>query len=224
MFSQGSGGGPKSDVLGNSNLSKHHSRHHKIGSKHAAPPNNIPPFRVPLAYPQAFPPFFHPVISGPHLPVPDYGYQPYPPPFPNVAPHMVNAGCETPLQAFIPSNPPIVGNDANKSFPPPPRGDPSAWHNHGGGYNSQRPNAPESARRFNQGWRHQRGLNPRDNMSARQSVGRKAFSRPVQPFFGPAPGYINGPVFPGGYSGVIDLSRVCYFLSLCFDEIIFSEF
>ncbi|XP_078445119.1 LA RNA-binding protein isoform X2 [Wolffia australiana] len=164
---QGSEGSHKADLPGNINTSKNHPRQHKSTPKHAPPPNIIPPYRVPLAYPQPFPPFYHPVVPGPHLPVPDYGYQAYPPPFPNVRPHMVNPNWEAPMQNFVPP------------------------------HDSQRLNQDPSARRLNPSWRQHRGLNPRDGINTRQGVGRKGFARPVQPFLGPAPGYINGPVFPG---------------------------
>ncbi|MQL97058.1 hypothetical protein Taro_029747 [Colocasia esculenta] len=193
---QGSGG--KSDGFGNSNpSSRHHSQHHhKLGPKHAASPNNIAPFPAPLSYHQPMPPFLPPIVPGPPLPLHEYGYQPYPPSFPSVEPRMVSSGSGTPMQGFIPAIPPR-GIDANRSFPPPPRGDPNVWHNHGGNYTNRRHNAQEPARRFNPGWRHQRAFNPRENVNMQQNIGPKTFVRPVQPVFGPAPGYMSGPGFPG---------------------------
>lgn len=197
-FFQGSGGLPKSDGFGNSNpSSRHHTQHHhKLGPKHAPSPNNTP-FPTHLTYHQPIPPFLPPIVPGPPLPLHEYGYQPYPPPFPSVEPHMVSSGCGTPMQAFIPPIPPR-GVDANRSFPPPPRGDPNVWHNHGGNY-SRRHNAQESARRFNPSWRQQRVFGPRENVNMQQNMGPKTFVRPVQPVFGPAPGYMGGPGFPGNF-------------------------
>lgn len=139
------------------------------------------------------PPVFRPVVPAPHLPAHEYTYrQPCPPLFPNAELHVVKSTCETPMPVFIQPGQ-RGGVDANRSFHPPPRGDPNAY---GGNFVTRRRNMQDIGGRFNPRWRHQPSFNPRDNIVQQP----RAFVRPAPPFFGPAPGFINGPAFPGNIS------------------------
>ncbi|XP_058079783.1 la-related protein 1A isoform X2 [Magnolia sinica] len=183
----GSVGLHKSDGFGSSNRPNRH--HQKPGAKRNVPPNGFPPFPIPLPYHQPpMAPVFHPLIPAPRLPVHEYAYRPYPRPFPNPEPHMVKSGCDTHMQPFIPPGQ-GGGLDANRSFHPlaPPRGDPS------GNFASRQYNVQEPGTHFNHAWRHG-AFNPRDDFNMQQP---RAFVRPPPAFFGPAPGFINGPGFPG---------------------------
>eukprot|EP00268_Persea_americana_P063695 TRINITY_DN8292_c0_g1_i1.p1 TRINITY_DN8292_c0_g1~~TRINITY_DN8292_c0_g1_i1.p1 ORF type:complete len:682 (+),score=141.97 TRINITY_DN8292_c0_g1_i1:378-2423(+) len=167
---------------------------HKSVSKRNASTTGVPPppFPVPLTYQQPLmPPVGHTVIPPHHFPVHEYPYPTYPGPFPNAEPHLVKPGSETSVPPFIlPSHGRGGGIDANRAFRPP-QVDPSA-------YNGNFPNgwhaAQEPGGRFNYAWRHHRAFNPRDNVNMQHP---RAFIRPPPPFFGPAPGFINGPSFPG---------------------------
>ncbi|XP_004149652.1 LOW QUALITY PROTEIN: la-related protein 1A [Cucumis sativus] len=153
------------------------SHHQKPGSKRN--PNGAPHVSVPLPYHQPpMPPLFPPILHPPHLAVPGYAYQPRP--VAGVEVHMIKPGNETSVQAFVP---PVE---------PPPRGDPSGYVV---GIHNRRPNMQESGVHWNHGWHHQRGFNPRDNMSMQHGAGPRPFIRP--PFFSPAPGFMVGPSFPG---------------------------
>uniref|UniRef100_A0A5B7AQ06 Putative la-related protein 1A n=1 Tax=Davidia involucrata TaxID=16924 RepID=A0A5B7AQ06_DAVIN len=176
--------------LGNpSPLHKHLPlRQQKSGSKHN--PNGAPPFPVPLPYHQpSIPPVFHTMIPAAHIPVPGYAYQPCPGPFPSVETQLVKSGCENPMQAFVP---PVNGIDANRSVPAPPRGDPNAYAVN---FSNRRHNVQETGGHFNPAWHKQRAFGPRDSIHVQQSIGPRALIR--APFFGPAPGFIGGPSFPG---------------------------
>ncbi|XP_073104324.1 la-related protein 1A isoform X2 [Elaeis guineensis] len=196
---QGSTGTRKSEGYGSSNPSnRHHPLHpHKHGPKRNAPANGVPPFPVPLPYhQQPGQPVLYPVLPPPPLMVPQYAYQPRPAPYPNGEPHIVKSGCETPLPAFVPTGH-AGGNDGNKNFHPPTRGDPNAWRPNASNFGSRPANGHEHGSHFNQTWRNQRPLNPRDNMNMPHGIGPRAFIRPVPQFCGPAPGFINGPGYPG---------------------------
>uniref|UniRef100_A0A5B7AK57 Putative la-related protein 1A n=1 Tax=Davidia involucrata TaxID=16924 RepID=A0A5B7AK57_DAVIN len=185
--------------LGNpSPLHKHLPlRQQKSGSKHN--PNGAPPFPVPLPYHQpSIPPVFHTMIPAAHIPVPGYAYQPCLRPFPSVETQLVKSGCEIPMQAFVP---PVNGIDASRSVPTPPRGDPNAYIVN---FSNGRPNVQEPGGHFNPAWYNQRPFGPRDNIHVQQSIGPRAIIRP--PFFGPAPGFIGGPSFPGGPGSIYYLS------------------
>ncbi|KAA8544479.1 hypothetical protein F0562_022481 [Nyssa sinensis] len=189
----GSGEQKKSRGFGNSNPLHKHSplRQQKAGSKHH--PNGAPPFPVPLPYHQpSVPPVFHTMIPAPHIPVPGYAYQPCPGPFPSVETQLVKSGCETPMQAFVP---PVNGIDANRrSVPAPPQGNPNAYAVN---FSNRRPNVQEPGGHFNPAWHKQLPFGPRDSIHVQQSIGPRPFIRP--PFYGPAPGFIGGPNFPGPY-------------------------
>ncbi|PIA53276.1 hypothetical protein AQUCO_00900096v1 [Aquilegia coerulea] len=182
--------GRKYNGFGNNNPSHKHTplHHQKAGFKRNHPPNNVPPFPVQIPYQQPpIPPVFHTVVPAPHIPVRDFAYRPTPGPFPHLEPRMVKPGCEAPIQAFVaPGH--AGGLDAGRGFQPPPRGDPSAYPNN---ISNRRYDVQEHGGRFNQTWRH-RGINPTDNVNAPM-----AFVRPPPPFFGPAPGFMSGPGFPG---------------------------
>ncbi|KAF9597283.1 hypothetical protein IFM89_016424 [Coptis chinensis] len=188
--SQGPVGTRKHNGLGSTNpAQKHPSLHHqKQGFKRNHPPNNVPPFPVPIAFQQPpIPPVFPTVVPAPHIPIREYPYRPFPVPLPNLDPHMVKSGCEAPIQAFVaPGH--GGGVDSSRGFQPPLRGDPNVYANN---IANRRYDVQEPGVRFNQAWRHQQANNPTDNVSV-----PRAFVRPP-PFFGPAPGFMNGPSFPG---------------------------
>ncbi|XP_008804064.1 la-related protein 1A-like isoform X2 [Phoenix dactylifera] len=196
---QGSIGMRKSEGFGSSNPSnRHHPLHpHKHGPKRNAPSNGVPPFPVPLPYhQQPGQPMLYPVLPPPPLMFPQYAYQPGPAPYPNGEPHIVKSGCETPLPAFIPTGH-AGGNDGNRNFHPPTRGDPNAWRPNASSFGSRPPNGHEPGSHFNQTWCNQRALNPRDNINMPHRIGTRTFIRPVPQFCGPAPRFINGPGYPG---------------------------
>lgn len=192
---QGSVGQQKSHASGNANPSHKHSsfRHQKPGSKRNF--NGGQQFPVPLSYHQpSMPPVFHAIVPSPHVAAPGFAYPPCPGPFPNVEPHMIKSGCDTPPQALAP---PGHGFDATRNMQPPPRMDPNAYIN----FSNRRPNMQEPGGHFNYAWHHQRAFNPRDNIPVPQGVGPRASGG--LPFLGPAPGYMIGPSFQGPAS-------VCY--------------
>ncbi|KAL6009678.1 hypothetical protein ACLOJK_000107 [Asimina triloba] len=188
----GSLGTPKLDGLGGSNPSNKHPPFHHLKPGPRRPPlNGVAPFTVPVPYLQPPPmaPIGHAIMPAPHLHVHEYAYQPRPAPFPSVEPHLVKPGGETPMQSFIPPVQ-VGGADGNRNYQPPPRGDPNAF---GGNFATRRYSAQEPGGRYNHVWRHQRGFNPRENISIQQP---RAFVRPPAQFFAPGPGFI-GPTFPG---------------------------
>lgn len=185
---QGPAGRKHNGFVNNNAAQKHPpTHHHKAGFKrnhppNNVPPNNVPPFPVPIPYQQPpIPPVFHTVVPAPHIPVRDFAYRPGP--FPN----MVKSAAEAPMQAFV-----APLHDNNRGFQPPPRGDPIAYANNIG---NRRYDGQEAGGRFNQTWRPPRGINPADSVNM-----PRAFVRPPPPFFGPAPGFISGPSFPGAPS------------------------
>ncbi|KAK6246928.1 hypothetical protein QUC31_018493 [Theobroma cacao] len=187
---QGAAGQQKSNGSGNTNASHKHSsaRHQKSGSKRN--PNATPRFPVPLPYYQPpIPPVFHAMVPPPHIAVSGYAYQPVPGPFPGIESQLVNSGSETTMQAF---GPPLQGIDPGRNVQPPPRGDPNAYP---ANFSNRRPNMQEPGGHLNPGWNHQRAFNPRETIPMQQGVGPRPFVRP--PFFGPAPGFMVGPSFPG---------------------------
>ncbi|KAB2081045.1 hypothetical protein ES319_A05G106200v1 [Gossypium barbadense] len=188
---QGAAGQQKPNGPRNTNASHKHSsaRHQKSGSKRY--PNAGPQFPVTLPYyqPPIPPPVFHPMVPPPqHMAVPGYGYQPVPGPFPGIDPQLVKSGSETTKNAF---GPPVQGIDASRNMQPPPRGDSNAYP---ANFPNRRPNMQETGH-LNPGWNHQRTFNPREPINMPQGMGPRPFARP--PFFGPAPGFMVGPNFPG---------------------------
>ncbi|XP_057953426.1 la-related protein 1A isoform X2 [Malania oleifera] len=185
MYQIGSSGQQKSP-----NPSHKHSqfRHHKSGSKRNG--NVAPPYPVPLPYHQPpVPPVFHTMLPAPHIPVSGYAYQPCPGPFPGVETSLVKSGCETPMQTFVP---PVHGMDTSRSIQPQPRGDPSAYAVN---FPNRRPNMQEPVGHFNHVWHPQRAFSSGNNIHMPQGIGPRPFVRP--PFFGPSPGFMVGPSFPG---------------------------
>ncbi|KAG8496258.1 hypothetical protein CXB51_009321 [Gossypium anomalum] len=192
---QRAAGQPKSNGSGNPNASYKHSsaRHQKSDSKRN--PNAGPRFPVPLPYYQPpVPAVFHPMVPQPHMavPGPGYAYHPVPGPFPGIDPQLVKSGSETTMQAF---GPPVQGVDASRNMQLPPRGDPNAYP---ANFSNRRPNVQEPGGHFNPGWNHQRAFNPREPIPMQPGVGPRSFARP--PFFGPAPGFMIGPGYPGNIS------------------------
>ncbi|GMI97014.1 La related protein 1a [Hibiscus trionum] len=189
---QRAAGQPKSNGSGNTNSSYKHSsaRHQKSDSKRN--PNAGPRFPVPLPYyQQPVPAVFHPMVPPPHIavPGPGYAYHSVPGPFPGIEPQLVKSGSETTMQAF---GPPVQGLDASRNTQPPPRGDPNA---HPANFSNRRPNMQEPGGHFNPGWNHQRAFIPREPFPMQPGGGPRSFARP--PFFGPAPGFMIGPSYPG---------------------------
>ncbi|XVE79731.1 hypothetical protein DITRI_Ditri14bG0080400 [Diplodiscus trichospermus] len=185
---QGVAAQQKSNVAGNTNGSHKHSsaRHQKSGSKRNH--NAGPRFPVTLPYYQPpMPPVFHAMVPPPHIAVPGYAYQPIHGPFPAIDPQLVKSGSETTMQAFGPP-----GIDASRNMQPPPRGDPNAYP---ANFSNRRSNMQEPSGHLNPGWNQQRAFNPREPIPINQGVGPRPFARP--PFFGPAPGFMVGPSFPG---------------------------
>ncbi|KAG5517275.1 hypothetical protein RHGRI_037882 [Rhododendron griersonianum] len=185
----GSGVQQKSHGPGSPNPTHKHSpsRHQKAGSKRNQ--NVAPPFGAPLHYHQPpIPPVFHGMVPVPHIPVPGYAYQPYPVPYPSIEANAVKCGSEASMQTTVP---PANTIDANRSLKPPSQGDPNAFV---ANFPNRRPNMQEPGGHFNTSWHNQRAFGSGDGIVV-QNIGPRAFIRP--PFFGPAPGFIGGPSFPG---------------------------
>ncbi|KAL1098521.1 hypothetical protein V6Z11_D05G105600 [Gossypium hirsutum] len=126
--------------------------------------------------------------AGPQFPVTLPYYQPpIPPPVfhPMVPPpqHMAAPG-----YGYQPVPGPFPGIDPQL---PPPRGDSNVYP---ANFSNRRPNMQETGH-LNPGWNHQRTFNPREPINMPQGMGPRPFARP--PFFGPAPGFMVGPNFPG---------------------------
>ncbi|XVF46377.1 hypothetical protein PTKIN_Ptkin03bG0022200 [Pterospermum kingtungense] len=178
--------GQKSNGSGETNASHKHpsARHQKSSSKRN--PTAGPRFPIMLPYYQPpMPPVFHAMVPPPHIAVPGYGYQPAPVPFPAFEPQLVKSS----EHAF---GPPVQGIDASKNMQPSPRGDPNAYP---AKFSSRRPKMQEPSGHLSPGWNHQRAYNPREPIPLQQGTGPRPFARP--PFFGPAPGFMVGPNFPG---------------------------
>ncbi|XP_039128157.1 LOW QUALITY PROTEIN: la-related protein 1A-like [Dioscorea cayenensis subsp. rotundata] len=190
---QGPNGLRKSDGFSNGNSSnKHYGPHpHKHGPKHNVSANGMPPFAYHFPYnQQQRPPIMYSVMPNPPLPVNEYPYQPCPPPFPNADSHV-----KSDMPAFVP-NVQAGGIDGGRNFQPSPRGDPNTWRSYPGNYPNRPYNGLEPGGRFNQTWRNQRAFTPRENINIAH-IGPGMFVRPAPQFFCPAPGYMNGPPFPG---------------------------
>ncbi|GMJ08955.1 hypothetical protein HRI_004564700 [Hibiscus trionum] len=188
---QRAAGQPKSNGSGNNNSSYKNSsaRHQKSDSKHN--PNAGPRFPVPLPYYQPVPAVFHPMVPPQHIavPGPGYAYHPVPGPFPGIEPQLVKSGSESTMQVF---GPPVQGLDASRNMQLPPRGESNA---HPANFSNRRPNMQEPGGHFNPGWNHQRAFNPREPIPMQPGIGPRSFARP--PFFGPGPGFMIGPSYPG---------------------------
>lgn len=182
----------KSNGSGNLNLShKLSSTHHqKSGFKRNS--SQAPRFPVPTPYHQpSVPPVFHAMVPPPHIAVPGYAFPPGPGPFPSVEIPLVKSASQTPRQAFVP---PAHAVDA-KNVQPPVQGDPNAYI---ANFSNGRPNIQEQGDHLNHAWHHQRPFPARANISMQQGLGPRAFIR--HPFYGPPPGYMVGPSFPGKIS------------------------
>nr|CAD1833145.1 unnamed protein product [Ananas comosus var. bracteatus] len=192
---QGSVGLYKSDGFRSSNPPNKHRHMHphgKHGPKRNAPANGAPPpFPVQLPYhQQPGQPVLYPVVQAPPLMIHEYAYRPCPVPFLNNDVHVVKPGYETSFPAFVP-----VGQNSQ----PPPRGDPNAWRPNGGNHgNKHRNNGYEHGNHPNQTRHSPRVFNPRSNINMPHDIGPRPFIRPLPPrFYGPAPGFISAPGFPG---------------------------
>ncbi|XP_015973451.1 la-related protein 1A isoform X3 [Arachis duranensis] len=176
----------KSNGPGNNPLHKMPSRHQKPGAKRN--PSGAPPFPIPMPYHQPAVTPVYQMVPAPHLAIPGYGFPPGPGPYPSVENPMVKPGSQSPRPAFGPPAHPV---DA-KNAPPSPRGDPNAYS---ANFSTGRPNMQEQGEHLNHGWHHQRPFPARANIPMQQGMGPRNFVRP--PFFGPTPGYMVGPGFPG---------------------------
>lgn len=172
------------------------SRHQKPGSKRNS--GVAPPFPVPMPYHQPpVPPVFHAMVPPPHIAVPGYAFPPGPGPFSSVENPLVKPAPQTPRQAFVP---PAHAVDA-KNVQPSLQGDPNAYVN----FSNGRPHMQEQGDHLNNTWHPQRAFPTRANVPMQQGMGTRAFIRP--PFYGPPPGYMVAPSFPGKHS--------IYVLCLC---------
>ncbi|KAI6685402.1 hypothetical protein NL676_031315 [Syzygium grande] len=183
---------PKSQGSGNYNSQKHSStRHQKSGSKRN--PNGGPPFPVQLPYGQfPTPPIYHTFIPAPHMGIPGYVCHPCAGPFPSVETPLVKSGGETPGQPFIPA---ASGVNPSRSQPLP-QGDPNA---RAVNFANRRPSMQQPGGP-SQPWNH-RAFGPGETIPMQQIVGPRTYFR--APFYGPAPGFMVGPGFPGPTS-------ICY--------------
>ncbi|XP_004241387.1 la-related protein 1A isoform X1 [Solanum lycopersicum] len=147
--------------------------------------NGVPSFPVPLAYHQSgFPPFYQSMVPMPHIPLPGYAYQPPRGSFSGAEGHVARSDGDAASQAFVP---PINGG-----FRPPSRGDPN---DHDAKFYRGRPNTQERGSQFSSSLSNQRSVGSKDDIQLQQSMGLRPFLRP--PYFGPAPGYMDGANFPG---------------------------
>ncbi|KAK7300310.1 hypothetical protein RJT34_11153 [Clitoria ternatea] len=161
------------------------SRHQKPGGKRNS--SGAPPFPVPMAYHPSVTPFF-PGMVPPHIAVPGYAFPPGPVAFPGVENPLVKPVSQAPGQAFAP---PAHAVDA-KNNQPPVQGDPNAYV---GNFSNGRPNIQEQGDHLNHAWHHHRPYPSRANVPMQQGLGPRPFMRP--PFYGPPPGYMIAPSFPG---------------------------
>ncbi|TKY57085.1 La-related protein 1A [Spatholobus suberectus] len=177
-------------VNGSGNLNPMHklpsSRHQKPSAKRNS--SGAPPFPVPMPYHQPVPPFFHAMVPPPHIAVPGYAFPSGPGPFPGVENPLVKPVSQAPGQAFTP---PAHAVDA-KNVQPPVQGDPNAY---AANFSNGRPNIQEQGDHLHHAWHHQRPFPSRANIPMQQGLGPRPFLRP--PFYGPPPGYMVGPSFPG---------------------------
>ncbi|KAL8104200.1 hypothetical protein AgCh_028435 [Apium graveolens] len=134
-----------------------------------------PPLSVPLpSLQQGATPLFQTAVPPSHVPMAGYAYQPLPGSFPSI---------EVPMQAFV--------HPAYGSMPPA-WGETSAYV---ADFSIRRPNLHEPSSHLNPGWNNQQSYGSNKYILGQQGVGPRAFVRP--PFIGPAPGFINGPIYPG---------------------------
>lgn len=174
------------------------SRHQKSGSKRNS--SGAPPFPVPMPYHQPpVPPVFHAMVPPPHIAVPGYAFPPGPGPFPSVENPLVKPASQAPRPAFVPTAHAV---DA-KTVQPSVQRDPNAYSN----ISSGRLPMQEQVDHLNNTWHHQRAFPPRTNISMQQGMGTRTFIRP--PFYGPPPGYMVAPSFPGKYSFMILWLYIC---------------
>ncbi|KAL2316929.1 hypothetical protein Fmac_030805 [Flemingia macrophylla] len=178
-------------VNGSGNLNPMHklptSRHQKPGAKRNS--SGAPPYPVPVPYHhQPVHPFFHTMVPHPPIAVHGYAYPPGPGPYPGVENPLVKPVSQAPGQAFTPS---ALAVDA-KNVQPPIQGDPNAY---AANFSNGRPNVQEQGEHLIHGWHHQRPFPSRASIPMQQGFGPRPFIRP--PFYGPPPGYMVGPSYPG---------------------------
>ncbi|CAL0318443.1 unnamed protein product [Lupinus luteus] len=174
----------KANGFGNSSQSYKlsSSRYQKPGAKRNS--SGPPPFPVQITHHQPpGPPYFIGIIPPPHVGVPGYAFPPAPGPFPSMENPAMKPAPQVPRQTFVR---PAHAVDA-KNVQPPVQGDPNLRFS--------KPNIQEQGDHLSHAWHHQRSFPPRANMSMQQGLGPRSFIR--HPFFGPNPGYVIGPSFPG---------------------------
>lgn len=207
------------DGFGSGNPSnKHPPVHpHKAVLRHNGPANGPAPFLGPYPFPQQLvPPMAYPVVPPPVLISPEYAYQAFPP-------HFASEHRIIKPDVLVPSfarNSQAGGNESNRNFQPPPRGDLNTWHPHPAKNVYRTNNGQEPIGRFNQAWRAQRPFSPRDNINMSHGIGPRTFVRPIPPYYGPS-GFIAGPGYHGAPhpvcffpAGPVDFSRAPHFVSL----------
>jgi len=170
-------------------------RYQKPGPKRNSNTNGAPHFPVAtMPYHQQPPvaPYFHPMAPPPHIAIPAYAFPPGSGPYPNGENPLVKP--VSPAAAGQGFTPPAHAVDA-KHVQPPVQGDPNAYAVN---YPNGRPNIQEQGDHGNHGWHHQRPFPARANIPMQHGMGPRPFIRP--PFYGPPPGYMVGPSFPGQIS------------------------
>ncbi|KAE8688842.1 hypothetical protein F3Y22_tig00110954pilonHSYRG00112 [Hibiscus syriacus] len=162
-------GQPKPNGSGNNNSSYKHSsaRHHNSDSKRN--PNAGPRFPIPLPYyQQPVPAVFHPMVPPPHIAVPGPGYAYHP--VPGSFPGVEPQLVKSGSETTMPAfGSPAQGLDASRKMQLPPREIPMLI-------------LPTS-------------LIEDPTCKNLPGGGPRSFARP--PFFGPAPGFMIGPGYPG---------------------------
>ncbi|CAO2180345.1 unnamed protein product [Urochloa humidicola] len=179
---------------GNGNPNRNHQAHYRNGPKRRFPAANGAPSYPPVMQYHQHPgqPIFYPV---PVLPSPmmlqEYPYQQFPAPVPNHERHVGKFGYENSGPPFVPVDQ-VGSNEGNRPMPPHLRGDPHAWRPSVGTHNARPHPGSEGHGHFNQAWPNPQMFGTRENASLPQSVGPRAFARPMAPPLG----YINGPPYP----------------------------
>ncbi|CAO2162078.1 unnamed protein product [Urochloa humidicola] len=180
---------------GNGNPNRNHQARYRNGPKRRFPAANGAPSYPPVMQYHQHPgqPIFYPV---PVLPSPmmlqEYPYQQFPAPVPNHERHVGKSGYENSGPPFVPVDQ-VGSNEGNRPMPPHLRGDPHAWRPSVGTHNARPHPGSEGHGHFNQAWPNPQMFGTRENASLPQSVGPRAFARPMVPPLG----YINGPPYPG---------------------------
>lgn len=134
-------------------------------------------------------PVFHPMAGPPHIAIPGYAYPPFHGPFPAAEASAMKSGAETPAQPFAA---PAHGVDPSRNHQPPLQV--KDRHAYPSNFSNQRP-MQHPGGPLNHQWSYHRASGPGENLPMPPVVRPSAFIR--APFYGPAPGFMVGPSFPG---------------------------